>query len=433
MRVVVLGGGVAGMAAACALGSAGIATEVFEAKPFPGGRAASYARLPSDPESPEIDNCQHILMRCCRNLIDFYERLGVAGKVDFYRDFTFLERNGRRSRMGRGMLPAPLHFSEAFARMPFLSLGDKAALGRAMMAIGRERKRADLDRLTMREWLREQRQTEAAVERFWRPVLVSAVNEDLEVMSASQALQVMWLGFLSSSNAYEMGVPRVTLGTLYRSAEWAKLPVRFHLRATVERIEPGAIVVQGRRIEARAIVSALPFERVEALLPDLGVAWEHFTHSPIVGVHFWFDGPVTDLPHAALVDSPLQWFFAVDGGRYLKLVISAARQMTKDSREEVIQMCLDELRAYLPAARGMRLVDAQVVKEARATFSAIPGLERHRPRTKTAVPGLYLAGDWTATGWPATMEGAARSGYLAAEAVCEQLGSPQRFFLPDPA
>ncbi len=207
-RVLVLGGGLAGLAASAALGSVGHDVTLLEAKPFTGGRATSYP-LPGSDSDEVIDNCQHILLRCCVNLLDFYRRLGVEKSIGFHREFNFIEPGGRMSVMKAGRLPKPLHFTESFASLRFLSLRDKLAVARGLLALQMERKRDDLDRITMFEWLASRGQTPQAINRFWRQILVSAVNEDLERMAASHGFQVFWLGFLASSNSYEMGIPVV--------------------------------------------------------------------------------------------------------------------------------------------------------------------------------------------------------------------------------
>ena len=428
-RVTVIGGGLAGLASAAALAGAGCAVEVYEARPFLGGRATSY---PIDGEV--IDNCQHILLRCCVNLLDFYRRLGVDGQIEFHKRFFFIEPGGRTSILERGWLPVPVHFAGAFARASYLSFTDKLALGRALLAMRQERTtRRDLDQITMRQWLDEKQQPPRVVERFWRQVLVSAINEELDRMAASHGFQVLWLGFLATADGYEMGVPRVPLASLYSAEAWQRFPrVTLHERSTVEAIEGDAVVVDGARVPFERCVLALPFERLRALLPGLPVAWDAFEHSPITGIHLWFDRPVTDLPHGTLLDRTIQWFYNKNAGRHIQLVVSASRALTPMPRQEVIDLGVRELSEFLPLVREARLEKAHVVKEVRATFSAKPGLEALRPGP--VVPGyerLFLAGDWTRSGWPATMEGAVRSGYLAAEALLDREGVRRSYLLPD--
>ncbi len=435
-EVIVIGGGLAGLAAAAALGGAGHSVKLLESRPFLGGRATSY-EIGNGEEAEFIDNCQHILLRCCVNLLDFYRRLGVAEDIAFSREFTFIEPGGRRSVLRSGLFPAPAHFAESFLKLTFLNFREKLAVGRAIQAIRSETGRADLDRISMRQWLDEKRQPARAIERFWRQVLVSAVNEELDRMSAAHGLQVFRLGFLARKDAYEMGVPAVPLGRLYSGDSWEKIGnVDLRLRTPVSRIaiEGGAVrgVIAGdEEVRGDYYISALPFERIAQVAPELGIDVSPFEHSPITGIHLWFDRPVTDLPHATLLDRTIQWMFNKHEGRYLQLVVSASRTLTEMPRLEVIALALKELAEFFPAAREAKLEKAHVVKEIRATFSARPGLETFRPGNLTTVRNLFLAGDWTKSGWPATMEGAVRSGYLAAEAVTAAAGAPMKFVKPD--
>jgi zeta-carotene desaturase len=426
------------MASALALAQAGHSIRLFEARPYLGGRATSYPMPTGQAERETVDNCQHILLRCCVNLMDFYSRLGVAGDIQFHREFHFLEPGGRHSTMKAGLLGTPLHFTESFATLRFLGLRDKIAVARGLLALKAQRSRADLDAIPMRAWLEQQGQTPRAIERFWRQILLSAINEELDVMAAAHGFQVFWLGFLARSDSYEMGIPAVPLGELYGSGAWDRLPnVELRFRAPVEEIRTCAggavtgIVSGGVEHRADFYISALPFERLGPLAPWLAVDWQAFAHSPITGIHLWFDRPVTELPHATLLDRTIQWLFNKDGGRYVQLVVSASRSLIPLGRQEVIDLALREMAEFFPRVKDARLEKVHVVKEVRATFSARPGLERLRPEARTAVPNFFLAGDWTRSGWPATMEGAVRSGYLAAEAVAEAAGSPARFLLAD--
>jgi squalene-associated FAD-dependent desaturase len=426
-EVLVAGGGLAGLAATAALCSAGHSVKLFEARPFLGGRATSY-----EIDSETIDNCQHILLRCCVNLMDFYKRLGVEHDIAFHREIFFIEPGGRRSTLRAGILPAPNHFAESYLRLTFLNASEKLAVARAIRAIDRERSRDDLDRITMHEWLVEKRQPPRAIERFWRQVLVSAINEELDRMAASHGFQVFRLGFLARKNSYEMGVPNVPLGALYARESWERIgQADLRMRTLVEKfvIEDGRVahaLVAGEKVRADHYICALPFERVGAIVPDLLLDVSCFKHSPITGIHLWFDRPITDLPHATLLDRTIQWMFNKSDGRYVQLVVSASRSLETMPRTEVIALAQRELAEFFPEARNAQLEKAHVVKEIRATFSAAPGLESLRPLSRTAIPNLFLAGDWTRSGWPATMEGAVRSGYLAAEAI-----SGQKFVMPD--
>jgi uncharacterized protein with NAD-binding domain and iron-sulfur cluster len=234
-----------------------------------------------------------------------------------------------------------------------------------------------------------------------------------------------------------MGVPAVPLGNLYGPEGWKRIPnVRFHLRTPVETVlaENGTVsgvVASGAPHAADYYISALPFERLPAIIPALDLDLQGFEHSPITGIHLWFDRSITDLPHATLLDRTIQWMFNKSGGRYVQLVVSASRQLVEMPRGEIIALALRELAEFFPLAAEARLDRAHVVKEIRATFSARAGLEQARPTSATKFPNLFLAGDWTRSGWPPIMESAVRSGYLAAEAVTRAVGSPKRFLLPD--
>jgi zeta-carotene desaturase len=285
----------------------------------------------------------------------------------------------------------------------------------------------------MGDWLAGQRQTPRAIRRFWAPVLVSAVNEELDRMAAAHAFQVFRLAFLGDRRAFEMGVPTVPLSRLYARP----IPgVEIHLGRPVERVivQDGAavgVVVNTERCVAGHVVLAVPPDRVAALAPELELDLTPFEFVPITGIHLWFNRPVTDLPHAALVEGALHWVFNKAEGRYLLGVVSASRGLLERSREEVIALARREVEDFFPSAPAARLERAHVVKELRATFSPRPGMETRRPVAETRMRNLFLAGDWTRTGWPATMEGAVRSGYLAAEAATRAAAAPRRFLAPE--
>ena len=458
--VIVIGGGLAGLAAGVALAEAGWHVRLFEQRPFLGGRATSYVL----PGGEHVDNCQHVTLGCCTNLEDFYRRVGTANKIKYFDHLLFLDPQGRRGEMQAGFLPAPFHFTESFAVFAPLSIADKLSIARAMLDILQHRgSTPDLDEnggISMLEWLRRRHQTHGAVERFWRVVLVSALDEELDRTDARFGVDVFWKAFLSNSTGYRMGVPVVPLANLYDGckAEIERRGGEVTLRAPVRglKLENGEIMGirfdEGREESADAYVLAIPQTALAELLPeslkqsDPALSnLDKFKVSPITGVHFWFDRVVMKEPFVTLLDTVTQWIFNKSAlyagsnaessvpteGQYLQLVISASYDLLPKSRQEIIDLCLAELRAALPAAREAQLVKATVIKEAAATFSPEPGIDRWRPKQATSTPGLFLAGDWTATGWPATMEGAVRSGYLAAEALLRSSGTPQKFLQPD--
>ncbi|MEN6608219.1 MAG: hydroxysqualene dehydroxylase HpnE [Bryobacteraceae bacterium] len=436
-EVIIVGGGLAGLAAAAALGGEGHRVTVFESRPFLGGRATSFPLSSPGHDCEIIDNCQHTLLRCCVNLLDLYKRLGVMEHIRFHREFYYIEPGGRTSVFRAGALPAPFHFTSAFRRLHFLGFREKLAVARGLLALRRESNRPGLGDMTMSDWLREKDQPPRAIDRFWRPVLGSALNEELDRVAAAHAFFVFRLGFLARHDNYEMGVPAVPLGDLFGPQVWPRLGnVEIRLQSRVERIcvqqgRATSVLVDGVAQRADCFISALPFERVTPVVPELGLDVSSLEHSPITGIHLWFDRSVTDLPHAVLLDRTIHWMFNKSGGRYLLLVVSASRDLLGMSRADVIALAVKELAEFFPAVRTAAVEKAHVVKEVRATFSARPGIESHRPPAKTAIPNLFLAGDWTRSGWPATMEGAVRSGYLAAEALTIGLGAPKQFVLPD--
>ncbi len=455
--MLVIGGGLAGLSSAVALAEAGFRVRLVEKRPHLGGRATSY----SLPNGEHVDNCQHVTLGCCTNLDDFYRRVGAAGKIRWYDRLVFADPEGRRGAIERSSLPAPFHMSGSFAVFPLLSLADKRAIARAMLEIVRSGGRPrglEGAGISMLEWLRRERQTEAAIERFWRVVLVSALNEDLGRTDARYGVDVFWKAFLANRQGYRVGIPSVPLGQLYDGCRGAieQRGGEVELRAGVREIRvadgrvTGVLLDNGSEATADFYIAAVPQDVVPALLPPAVVEREaafmnlrHLRTSPITGVHMWFDRPVMSEPFLTVLEQTTQWIFNksklyADAGssdernaQYLQLVISASYSLVPRSRQEIIDMCRRELAQILPATREAQLVKATVIKEVDATFSPEPGCDRWRPAQKTAIRGLYLAGDWTATEWPATMEGAVRSGYLAAEAILAETGEPRKFLQPD--
>jgi len=443
---VVIGAGLAGLAAASALAERGFAVHLLERKSIPGGRASSYEA--QDTGEP-VDNCQHILMRCCTNLWEFYGRAGVQDRIRWIDRLHFLEPNGRRSVLGGSRLPAPFHLMPSFFRLRFLSAADKWAVAGGLMAMLRST--GPKHDLPMMDWLRAQRQTDRAIERFWRPILVSALNEEPERCSTRYAFMIFRRGFLAHPHAYEMGIPRVPLGELYgpcvQNLEQSGCDIRF--RSPVRRLKVSGERVTGVEladgsVDADYVVSAVPFDEVRGLLPEpegshpFYRSWERLTVSPISAVHFWWDRPVTDMGHAALLDRPVQWMFnkSTDfgrgqGGTYMGLVVSASRDWLRRSRPEILELAEREVREAFPGTQGARIEKSAVIKEAKATYSAVPGVDGLRPPPETPIPNLFLAGDWVRNGWPATMEAAVRSGYQAAERILEAEGRRETVMAPD--
>ena len=500
--VAVVGGGLAGLAAGCALAESGFQVTVFERRPYLGGRASSYEH----PGTGEVvDNCQHVLFKLCTNLIDFYQRIGIEDKIHWFDRMTFIEPGGRQSQLQSTSLPAPLHALPAFMSFKFLTLRDKIALANGLNSLITHMPKDD--GTSFEDWLHRHHQTPAAIERFWKPILVSALSEDLDRISVPYAAQVVRES-MKSREARLMGVPMVPLTQLYDAARDYLTArggsVRF--RTSVQSFLPLDTGVRIKTADSEEqfdyAVLAVPFDSLEKLLPDSADSQDlrhklsHFETAPITGVHLWFDRKISDLPHAVLLDRTIQWMFhksvllqrspagtdierpvssaayagaAIasappgrpglaqgpstalrvnsrpgdeeretesrrDGtpvGSYIELVISSSKSLLNKPRQEIIDLALREVREFFPASREAKLVKATVVKEVNATFSPVPGIDQYRPSQITHWPRVFLAGDWTATDWPATMESAVRSGYLAAEAITNSAGTKRKFVKPD--
>jgi len=437
------------MSAACALAEAGFGVTLLERRTYLGGRASSYVQ----PGVGEIvDNCQHALFGCCTNLLGFYRRIGVEEKIHWTSAMTMVEPGGRRSALGSVALPAPLYGLPKLLTAHAFSFSDKLSLARAFSAILRGK--ASNPNESLGAWLRRQRQSEGAMNRFWRLVIASALNADLDEISVAYAAMVIRGLFLNSARAGAMGMSKVPLSELYAnvpqflaahgglvelqagvdSAEWNEQTAQWTLHA------------RDRVFTADYVIAALPFEGMGKLIAGLpAVAGvdalqkkiEKNTHWPIASVHLWFNRPITDLEHAVLLDRTMHWMYnqsLLQGrpGNYIELVVSAAQEFATLERRAAIELAVKELGEFFPRVREAKLEKSVLVKEMRATFGVPPGIDAARPEQNEAPwPQFFLAGDWTATGWPSTMESAARSGHLAAEALCRAAGASRACVEPD--
>lgn len=452
-RVVIVGGGLAGLATAAALVGRDLEIILLESRPRLGGRAGSF----TDPIAGDlVDNCQHVSMGCCTNLADFAVRAGVAGLFRREPGIVFLGPDNRVSELFADPLPAPFHLARGFWGLKFLSFWDKVGIARALLSLAWEKSPSPTE--SFADWLKRHRQSPAAIELYWSVVLVSALNEQLERMDIGHARKVFVEGFLAHPEGSTLEIPTVPLGELYGTRvedELRSRGVDLRLKTGVKAIEidaessiVGVTLRNGDEIKADFVVSAVPFDRVRELFANEAIAAipkldaiATMDSSPITGIHLWFDRPVCPLPHAVLTGRTVQWVFnhtklqgrgLADGsGEYLQLVISASRSLTGMDNRAILELALGELRAIWPAVGEAELVRFRVVTEHGATFTVSPGIEAKRPAQRTPIAGLYLAGDWTDTGWPATMEGAVRSGYLAAEGILDDLGAGERILKPD--
>jgi uncharacterized protein with NAD-binding domain and iron-sulfur cluster len=464
-QVVVVGGGLAGITAAMALRDAGLEVTLLESRPWLGGSASSFSR-----GALMVDTGQHVFLRCCDSYQSLLARLGASDLVRIQDrfDVTVLSP-GRQARLRRNALPSPLHLSGALARYPLLSLAERARVGRAALAF----RRADpadsgLDAGPLGDWLAMRGQGENARRRIWDLFIVSALNIAGDEASVPLAATVIKTALLGRNDAADIGIASVPLGQIHGTAAAAlltRLGVRMRLSARVASIQPladGGFSVgltpgrapapgdadqagdseddagqessrggAGESVLADAVVLAVPAGQAAKLGSAASVAhaadWERLGYSPIVNVHVVYDRRVMDLPFAAAVDSPVQWVFdktrnaGLEAGQYLAVSLSAADDYVDVPAARLREEFLPALERLFPAAAGAGVTDFFVTRERRATFRQAPGSGALRPGAATSVPGLVLAGTWTDTGWPDTMEGAVRSGHNAAQELIREL------------
>ncbi|APW63633.1 hydroxysqualene dehydroxylase HpnE [Paludisphaera borealis] len=457
-HVVVVGGGLGGLAAASALVNRGLRITLLESRPRLGGRASSF----NDPKTGEmVDNCQHVSMACCTNLADFSRRVGIADLFRRESVITFLSPENRISRLRAGIGPAPFHLAESFLSANYLTWNDKLRVGYGLACLARNHDVRPGE--SFADWLWRHKQSVRTINLFWATVLVSALNERLEQMDVGHARRVFVDGFLLNRSGFQMELPIAPLGELYgaRLETWLReREVEVRLTTGVRSIDcgddaalQGVTLRNGERIPADFVVLAVSYDRVAGMLGETTLAGmpalaglNRLESSPITGVHLWFDRPVCPFDHVVTPGRFIQWVFnhtAIqgrtattstsedpDGGQYLQIVISAAYDLLAMDKTEIRDAVLADLVEMWPAARDASLVRWWVVTEHGATFAVRPGVDAFRPPQRTPIDGLFLAGDWTDTGWPATMEGAVRSGYLAAQGILDDLDRPARLIRP---
>ena len=404
-----------------------------------------------------VDNCQHVSMTCCTNLSHFCRQVGAAGLFRVEREVVFLSPEGKVSRLRAAWLPAPFHLALSFLAANYLTFTEKLRVAYGLACL--RSPDSEIANESVESWLLRHGQTPRTIERYWGTVLISALNEQLGRMDVSHARKVFLDGFLRNRRGFQMEIPLVPLGELYgkRLENWLdEKQVRVRLSTGVRSIETdaeghvtGVILRSGETVAADFIVVAVPFNRVEAILGESLVdaipglsRLDDFESSPITGIHLWFDRQVCPFEHVVTVGRRIHWVFnhsALQGrspsevpeGQYLQVVISASYDLLKLDKSAILKLVLDELFEIWPESREAKLLRWWVVTEHGATFAVRPGVDSIRPDQKTPIDGLYLAGDWTNTGWPATMEGAVRSGYLAAEGILGDLGRPRRLVQPE--
>ncbi|MFF9775809.1 hydroxysqualene dehydroxylase HpnE [Streptomyces sp. NPDC013978] len=442
---VVVGGGLAGITAALSLADAGVQVTLLEGRPRLGGLAFSFQR-----GDLTVDNGQHVYLRCCTAYRWFLDRVDATALAPLQDrlDVPVLDADGRPGRrlgrLRRDALPVPLHLGRSLATYTHLSLAERAKVGRAALAL----KALDLDdpALDARDfggWLAAHGQSARAVEALWDLVGVATLNAVAGDASLALAAMVFKTGLLSEPGAADIGWARVPLGELHdrqarKALDSAGVRTVLRTRATsVSRTDNGGwrVEVPGETLDADAVVLAVPQRETHDLLPEKaldepGRLLEIGT-APILNVHVVYDRKVLGKPFFAALGSPVQWVFdrteasGLRDGQYLALSQSAARSEIDAPVNVLRERYLPELERLLPGARGAEVKDFFVTRERTATFAPTPGVGRLRPGARTKAPGLYLAGAWTATGWPATMESAVRSGIGAADAALAALGRPR--------
>lgn len=419
-RVIVVGGGIAGISAALHLSDHGVPVTLLETRTKLGGRATSFTDVRT---GETIDNCQHVAMGCCTNYLDLCRRLGVLHHMRWTSHTTWVEAGGRTSVIAKCGLPAPGHFLPGFLGAKFLSATEKIALASALGQMLREDRR-EFAGITFGSWLAMKDQPPSIVSKFWSPVVVSACNLDVDKVCAATAMHVFQDGFLANRDAPDIAVSGVPLVRLYDAAVDAVRGVggEVRLSASVERVWADRVLLSsGEFVRADRVILAVPPERARRMAaPELAAADPRFalmeliTHSPILGVHMAFDRPVLPHPHCVLVERPTQWLFRKDDeGRKVHAVISAADDWMGLDESEITRRVMADVVACFPDAAAAKVLASRPVKEKLATFAPTPEVERSRPEVD-GPSGIILAGDYVRTGWPATMEGATRSGAMAA-------------------
>ena len=469
MRAVVVGGGLAGITAAIALAQAGAEVTVLEAKPRLGGATMSFNR-----DGLAIDTGQHVFLRCCTAYRGLLDRLGMTAHAPLQPRFDItVVAPGKRARMRRRRAPAPLHLLPALLGYPFLSFSERTRISRAALAFKRLRE-ADpkTDEIRLGDWLADHGQDDRTRRVLWDLFSVSSLNVPGDDASLALAAVVVKTGLLGDAGAADIGVPALSLGELHGAAAARlldKLGASVRLSTKVAAVEAkgadGFLVRLGRSAQATAdgsaaddqpeadiatadetggevlvadaVVLAVPHEQAARLMPPGALpaetvdGWAGLGAAPIVNLHVRYDRKVMDVPFAAAVDSPVQWVFdrtrisgmhaRGDDGQYLAVSLSAADEYVNMSVAELREMFVPALAELFPEARAETVTEFFVTRERRATFRQVPGTARLRPKSATALPGLALAGAWTDTGWPDTMEGAVRSGLNAVIALHDQL------------
>jgi hydroxysqualene dehydroxylase len=428
-RIAVVGGGLAGLAAAIECADAGASVTLYEARSRLGGATFSFER-----NGLWLDNGQHVALRCCTAYLAFLRRLGVEKHLPLQRRLhvPVLREGKPTALLSRTALPPPLHLAATLLRYKPLTLRER--LSAALGAQGLQKLDPDdpaLDGRTFASWLEEHGQSGRTISALWDLIALPTLNLPAAQASLAAAAKVFRTGLLDSSDGCDIGVPAVPFERLHARPAAAALEQAggtVQMSAPVRSVTGTGVVLEGGPEDADAVILAVPHEAVPAIAPPEAFDAEALAglgSSPIVNVHVHYDRRVLEEPLAAALDSPVQWVFdrteasGATEGQLVALSLSHAVEEIGSPVAEIRDRYLPALERLLPAARDAGVLDLAVTHEPRATFRVAPGTRRLRPGPRTPVAGLYLAGAWTDTGWPATMESAVRSGLAAAEAALE--------------
>jgi squalene-associated FAD-dependent desaturase len=447
----IVGGGIAGLSAAEALTRHHrdrFDVTIIESKRSAGGRAGSFDAAKSrssasDPIPSEqiVDYCQHVAMGCCTNLINLMDRCGLSDAWRRHQSLHFLHPDFPESHFAPSTwLPAPLHLATTIGSLNYLSWKEQRTVRRGLLKLMRTPTNR-LHEIAAATWLKQAGQSKGTIHKFWDVILVSALGEQTQRVSMAAARKVIIDGFAAAKGASDVLVPSAPLRQLFAQKlrdAIRKSGAKIETSHRVAAIKSNPVSVHGLKQcwAADHIVSAVPWHQIGKILTDDRArsaienlaAFSDIPSSPITGVHLWFDREITSLPHAVLVGTLSQWLFRdpipenpLDdkAGHYYQIVISASRDAKSMSQEALVQHVVFELQRLFPASSDAKLLHSQVVTDPNAVFSVRPEVEAIRPSAGTALPWLHLAGDWIATGWPATMEGAVISGIMAANSICQ--------------
>jgi len=438
-RVVIIGGGFAGLAAGVRLSEHGLKVLVVERRGHLGGRAYSFVDTKT---GDTVDNGQHLFMGCYRHTISFLEKIGCLDRLKFQSSprVDFLDKTTGYATFKCPRLPAPLHVLAGLIKMKGLGLGDKLRALKIARAI-KSNGRLSLQSLTVAEWLDQLNQSDTIKRRFWYPMAIATLNESPDVASASMMKAVLSEAFAGDRESSSIGIARVGLSDLYTTGasdfiKAHKGEVRTGAQVRAFIIERGAVAAvelkDGERIDADYFISAVPHTAFLEMLPDEMrdhefASLRQLTSSPIVSINLWFDRPVTDREFVGLIGTRSQWIFNKDlilstarQSNQIAVVISAAHSFVEWTKDELVEMAISELRELIPESRYARLLHSIIVKEREATISHTIESDSLRPSARTSLPNLFLAGDWTRTALPATIESAVLSGNIAADCVNDQ-------------